>query len=144
MTEGLLDVLVRQVLATIEVDVDAVEDSSVTRLDIHGSIPLHGQPRQRLHAGLTYATAEQLAALVTGMTPEILREDPTLFQDLTNEIVNIMAGNLWPSLEGATGIGLPVSGTPPQDARVRTWRRYTLDGTVGIIVGLDVLDDAHA
>jgi hypothetical protein len=144
MTAALLDVLVRQMLATIELDVDPIEESEATRLDVHGSIALHGKPRQRLHAGLTLATAERLAELVTGLTPALLRQDPTLFQDLANEIVNIMAGNLWPSLEGATGIGLPVSGPPPDDARARTWRRYTLDGTVGIVVSLDVLDDAHA
>ena len=56
---------------------------------------------------------------LTGVSTEDV--DDELLQDMVRELVNTLGGNLYPSLEGATKIGLPCAGVPggTEVARVR-------------------------
>ncbi len=136
MLDELLDVLVRQVLSTIEIEAEVLDERDAP-MDVQSWLAIHGAPARRLHVGMTRSAALKLSTLATGLTPEIILEDPTLFQDLVAEVANIMAGNLWPALEGATGIGLPNEGALPPTSGARTRRVYMVDGVRALVASLD-------
>jgi hypothetical protein len=85
---------------------------------------------------MPFASGLLLSALATGITADDVRADPTLVQDLAGEIANVLAGNLWPVVEGATGIGLPQTGLPPNPGGIM--RRYRVGHDSLLLVGLDV------
>jgi G3E family GTPase len=85
--------------------------------------------------GRSLSDFARLSALVTGLTAEHIQADPSLVQDLAGELTNIMAGHLWPALDGATGIGLPKQGLPPGAGGVV--RRYMVGGDSLLLAGLD-------
>lgn len=135
--EELLDVLVRQVMASIECDVEVVGDGWDPRAEVSAWLNLTGEPNRRLFVAMPRASAERLSSLVTGLTAAHVHADPSLAQDLAGEVANIMAGHLWPALAGATGLGLPQAGRPVggTDAVVR---RYQVGGDSLLVAGLDV------
>jgi hypothetical protein len=138
MNDELLDVLVRQVAASVDTDAEPVDGPEDRTVRTHAWVDLLGTPHRRLGVGLSDASAVVVCGIVAGLSPDAVRSDPSLVQDLANELANIMAGNLWPALEGATGIGLPQSGVPPLAGFHRTHRRYVFAGTAGFEASLDV------
>ncbi len=135
LMEEYLDILVRQVMASIETDVDVVGSGWDPRAQVAAWLEVKGTPERRLYVAMPYASGVRLSALVTGLTAEHIQSDPSLVQDLVGEITNIMAGHLWPALEGATGIGLPKQGLPPGAGGVV--RRYMVGGDSLLLAGLD-------
>jgi len=138
MNEELLDVLVRQVAASVDAEAEPVAGGEDSAVRTHAWVELLGTPHRRLVVGLTDASAVAVCGIVAGLDAATLRSDPSLVQDLANELANIMAGNLWPALEGATGIGLPRAGCPAVAGFHRTRRRYVFAGTAGLEASLDV------
>lgn len=141
MNDSLLDQLVMQFLSTLPLDTDGLwawEAPEAPEADwpLTASIDIPGTPAHRLEVGLTRAAAERLSGAITGLTPEDLRADPGLAQDLTNEVANVLAGNLWPALPGATGIGLPQAGADLRPAVRRVVRAYAIDGAAGLRVSV--------
>ena len=135
LMEEYLDILVRQVMTSIETDVEIVGSGWDPRAQVAAWLELKGTPERRLYVAMPYASGVRLSALVTGLTAEHIQSDPSLVQDLVGEITNIMAGHLWPALEGATGIGLPKEGLPPGAGGVV--RRYLVGGDSLLLAGLD-------
>jgi hypothetical protein len=135
LMEEYLDILVRQVMASIETDVEIVGSGWDPRAQVAAWLEVKGRPERRLYVAMPYASGVRLSALVTGLTAEQIQSDPSLVQDLVGEITNIMAGHLWPALEGATGIGLPKEGLPPGAGGVV--RRYMVGGDSLMLAGLD-------
>ena len=135
LMEEYLDILVRQVMTSIETDVEIVGSGWDPRAQVAAWLELKGTPERRLYVAMPYASGVHLSALVTGLTAEHIQSDPSLVQDLVGEITNIMAGHLWPALEGATGIGLPKEGLPPGAGGVV--RRYLIAGDSLLLAGLD-------
>jgi hypothetical protein len=134
--EEYLDALVRQVMASIDTDLEVLGGGWDPRAQVASWLEVKGVPERRLYVAMPYASGLRLSALVTGLTPEQIQADPTLVQDLAGEITNIMAGHLWPALDGATGIGLPKQGLPPSAGGVV--RRYMVGGDSLLLAGLDV------
>lgn len=133
--EEYLDILVRQVMTSIETDVDVVGSGWDPRAQVAAWLEVKGTPERRLYVAMPYASGVRLSALVTGLTAEHIQSDPSLVQDLVGEITNIMAGHLWPALEGATGIGLAKQGLPPGAGGVV--RRCMVGGDSLLLAGLD-------
>lgn len=138
MNAELLDALIAQVAGSIEVDAEPLGDGADPTITTSSWIAILGTPGRYLSVGLSKDSAQCLCTIVAGLEPGHIDEDPALVQDLANELANILAGNIWPALEGATGIGLPQIGMPPGDAVERTMRRYAVAGTPGLQAGLDV------
>ncbi len=133
--EEYLDILVRQVMASIDTDLEVLGSGWDPRAQVASWLEVKGTPERRLYVAMPYASGVRLSALVTGLTAEHIQADPTLVQDLAGEITNIMAGHLWPALDGATGIGLPKQGLPPGAGGVV--RRYMVGGDSLLLAGLD-------
>lgn len=138
MNAELLDMLIAQIAGSIDVDAEPLGDGADPSVATHAWVEILGTPERCLSIGLTADSASNLCAIVAGLEAEHLIDDPSLVQDLANELANILAGNIWPALEGATGIGLPHIGTPPDAVAERTLRRYAIAGTPGLQAGLDV------
>ncbi len=135
--EEFLDVLVRQVMASIECDVEVLGDGWDPQAEVGAWLALTGEPGRRLFVAMPRASADRLSSLVTGLTAAHVQADPSLAQDLAGEIANIMAGHLWPALPGATGLGLPQIGRPPGGTE-SVVRRYQVGGDSLLVAGLDV------
>ena len=133
--EDYLDALIIQMMASIEVETEVLGDGWDSRAQVASWLQILGTTPRRLYVAMPYATGVPLASLATGMTADDIRADPSLVQDLAGEIANILAGNLWPGIEGATGIGLPHSGLPPNPGGIL--RRYRVGDENLLVVGLD-------
>jgi len=134
--EHYLDVLIQQMMESISVDIELQGDGWDPRVQVASWLVIYGSVNRRIYVAMPFASGILLSALAVGMTADDVRADPTLVQDLAGEIANIIAGNLWPTLEGATGIGLPQNGLPPHPGGVI--RRYRVGEESLLIVGLDV------
>jgi hypothetical protein len=135
MTGDDLDNLVQQWLLSIALD-GVPTSEAAPPMALHTAIAILGQPSRLLTVGLSRTAAATLAAQMTGMSPAALREDPSLYQDLANEAANVLAGNLWPCLAGATGIGLPDASASNAAIRHELRRTYSLGDEVGLVVVL--------
>ena len=134
MTADVLDTLVVQWLLSIELDAEPT-GAAAGATDYQSVIEIVGQPRRLLTLGLTRRAAATLAAQMTGLPPSALRDDPSLYQDMANEAANVLAGNLWPTLSGATGIGLPADrATAAVHRELR--RSYAIGEDVAVWVSL--------
>jgi hypothetical protein len=134
MTADDLDTLVSQWLLSMHLDA-APSGPIAPAMDVRAVIEILGQPRRLLALGLSRQAAATLAAQMTGLPPSALRDDPTLYQDLTNEAANVLAGNLWPTLAGATGIGLPAD-RATAEVRRELRRVYRIGDDVALVVTL--------
>ena len=136
MTESLIDQLVLQLLSTVSLETEGAPEASDAGWPLIGWVGIQGTPGYILEVGLTPAAAVHLSGLITGLTPDDLRADPGLCQDLANEIANVLAGNLWPVLDGATGIRLPQVGHPHEVSVGRVARAFAIDESPGLMVAL--------
>jgi hypothetical protein len=135
MNEDTIDQLVSMLLSTVELDAVPGPDPGTRTWPIAARVPIRGSSPLTLHVGLTPEAALRLSGLITGLTAHDLRADPSLQQDLAHEVANVLAGNIWPVLPGATGIGLPQGGPLPTCAR-GTARVYSIDGVPAFAVAL--------
>lgn len=133
MTEALMDMLVSEMLIVLKVVAVVLEEADCSP-DIHSLIPIYGVPTRCLYVGTTQAAALKLLGPITGLTPDVILTDPALLQDVVAEVANILAGNLWPLLDGATGIGLPSGGDPPRPLGEPMPRVYAIDGVPALVV----------
>jgi hypothetical protein len=134
--EAYLDLSIRQIMASIESEVEILGGGWDPRAQVASWVELKGAPARRLYIAMPYASGVRLSALVTGLSPDRIQADPSLVQDLAGEIANIVAGCLWPALDGAIGMGLPYQGLPPGAGGVV--RRYLVGEDSLLIAGVDV------
>lgn len=139
MNEDILDQLVLQLLASLELDAYVTADAEDADWPLSASIRIHGTADVDLEVRLTHDAAVRLSGLITGLTADDVRADPELSQDLANEIANVIAGNLRPVMPGSTSLGLPRPGHARGGAGVT--RTYAIDDARALLVRLlDVKD----
>jgi hypothetical protein len=75
-------------------------------------LPFRGAGVQGLAVGASPRALTRLTTAMTGLPAS--QQDGDLHNDVVNEVANILGGNLYPVIEGTTGLGLP-SPTPPEN-----------------------------